>query len=224
MSPRSTRRRRIAATLAISALSLGVSAPAGAQDGDISHRSRYSHAVYTSDLRSTRVEVAVGWNDPAGGAIEKSLEVEVTQKWCSGKTLVTRELSGSTDRYLGKTNPRYSYSTALANLRLTGTRTSTPAGAGCTKPEASRTTSRAVSIDAVVLTDVRGRGERLSYTQEDGGSYTYQESSASGALFLAEWEGWFGFTREAAEPGETWLWEGFWADARGVDVASLLPD
>ncbi len=228
---RPTTRRRLRAAGLVALLSAGsigagaVTAPvAGAQGNDISHRSRYGQAIYRVSEKNTRIRVATGWNDPAGGPVEKTLEVEVTQKWCDGSRLVERTMSGQTDDYFGKTNPAYGYSTSIANVTLEGTVTTTPAGRSCKEPQAEKARTQPVKLGALVVSDIRATGTPEKYTKDDGGEYTYQDATASGAILMSEFGSWYGFKREAREPGETWLWEGYWADARGVDVASLVPE
>lgn len=224
MTNRTTRRRTARVAIALAAAGIGITACAPQPRGDDnSHHARYSQAVYASYLRNTRVVVAVGWNDPADGPARKSVDVSVTQSWCDGTTLIERSLTGARDDYAGVTDPAQAYSIGFGGIDLAGTETSTPAGENCTAPDPAAATAVPRSFAAFVLSTVTGGGDRVSYTRDDGGEFTYEDAGASGALVLPETDGWFGFESQADEPGETWLWEAFWADARGVDVASALP-
>ena len=77
-----------------------LAANVGSAPGSVSHLSKWSHGEWTVQKRNTKVEVNLGFDDPAGQNPVKVGEVRVTQSWCDRsaptKVLVERQLASST--------------------------------------------------------------------------------------------------------------------------------
>lgn len=214
--------RRAASIASITMLGIGASAcvpePAPV---DNSHTSSWASATFSSELRNTLVEIAAGIDDPAGGNLGKQLQVRLTQSWCDVETLVERTLEGDASTFGGDVKVLNGTASVAGTVALTGEETRTPAGPGCASPQTGSAITAPVTIGSTVEAEIRGGGTVVRYTRDDGGEYTYEDSSATGGIDLANGEGSFDFTSSVA--AGTWLWQGFWADARGLDIDTLLP-
>lgn len=219
IAPRSLRR---AATIAsLTAIAFGATACPPQPTPDVSHTSRWTNATFAAAERNTTLEIAAGIDDPAGGNLGKQLEVRLTQSWCDTDTLVERSLEGGAAAFTGDVRTTHGTANVAGTVILTGTDVRTPAGPGCTAPQTADAVTAAVSLGADVQAEVTGLGTATTYTREDGGEYIYQDASATGSLTLAGGEGSFVFGSSVA--AGTWLWQGHWADARGLDIDTLLP-
>lgn len=222
MSPIRTWKRRGASVAMVAGLGLAAACVPGGPN-DISHLSRWSNATFSSEVKNTQVVIASGEDDPAGGGMQKTIEVTVTQSFCDGTTLVQNSLGGSASSFLGYVAPQDGNSSVLGTVPLTGTATATPAGPGCATPSGPGVTTPIAAGAQLLSVVVTGKtGAQISYTRDDGGEYTYQDASATGGVvFSGAVSGLYEFG--SSEPAGTWLWQGYWADATGVDVPSLIP-
>lgn len=213
--------RRLVAAASLAIVGVGAAcAPMPPAPADISHLSKWTNASFSSPVKGTELTVSAGIDDPAGGHPFKTVEVSLAQSFCDGSTQVSRELQGTSSTFAGVVDSAIGVGSVSASLTLAGTETRTPAGEGCTAPTGSGVTTP-LSIGATVNASVTGVGEVLTYTREDTGAYRYQDATAIGSLSLAG-EG-SGISFLGAVEGSSWIWQGFWADARGIDVASLIP-
>lgn len=217
-------RRAVAGAVALTVLGGVAAANVGAAPGSVSHTSKWTHAEWTIAKRNTKVEVNLGYDDPAGSGVVRVAEVLVSQSWCdrsgSTKYLVDRQLSSSTSSPFSINEPRKNLSAVLNLGPMRGTETRTPAGTG---PDCGEPTGPAVATPATVtaITAVNIRrapgSAALEYERpEQTGSFYYRDAIASGQVTLLEADGYYGLP--AARSTGSWFWEGFWKDATGVEI------
>jgi len=214
----------IAGAVALTVLGGAGAANVGSAPGSISHLSEWSHGEWTIPKRNTKVEVNLGFDDPAGQNPVKVGEVLVSQSWCdrstATKVLVERQLASSTSTPFSLNEPRKSNAAFLNVGTLTGTETRTPAGTGsnCGEPTGAPVVKN-TSVTAITAISMRRApgSTALEYDRpEETGSFFYRDAVASGQLSLIEADGYYplGGGRSAG----SWFWEGSWDDASGVEI------
>lgn len=214
----------LAGAVALTVLGGAVAANAGSAPGSVSHTSRWTHAEWSVNKRNTKVEVNLGYDDPAGANPVRVGEVIVSQSWCDRsaptKVLVERQLSSSTPTPFSINEPRKNTAALLNLAPLRGTETRTPAGTGpdCGEPS-GLAVAKPASVTAITAINVsRAPGSTgLEYERpEQTASFYYRDAVASGQLTLLEADGFYPLW--GGQSGGSWFWEGFWEDATGVEI------
>jgi hypothetical protein len=227
MSQPVTRRglRKLAAgVVALSVFGGLAAANVGSAPGSVGHVSRWTHAEWTLQKRNTKVEVNLGYDDPAGSNVVKVGEVRVSQSWCDRsrptRVLVERQLASTTSQPFSINEPRRNQGAFLNAGPLVGTETRTPAGTGetCGEPTGAPVV-RTASVTAITAINVRrAQGSApLEYERpEETASFYYRDAVADGQLSLVEPDGYYALY--AGRSAGSWFWEGVWADATGVEI------
>jgi hypothetical protein len=195
----------------------------GSAPGSVSHTSQWSHAEWSLSKRNTKVEVNLGFDDPAGAAPVRVAEIRVSQSWCDRsrptKVLVERELESTTRNPFALNNPRGNNGALLNASQLVGTESRTSAGTG---PDCGAPTGPAVvrntRVWAITWANIsRAPGSvALQWGRPEGAAFYYRDAVASGQLTLLEADGFYDLP--AGRSAGSWFWEGFWQDATGVEI------
>jgi hypothetical protein len=214
----------VAGAVALTVLGGAAAANVGSAPGSVSHLSKWSHGEWTLQKRNTKVEVNLGFDDPAGQNPVKVGEVRVTQSWCDRsaptKVLVERQLASSTGAPFSINDPRKNTAAFLNVSTLTGTETRTPAGTGpdCGAPTGAPAVKN-TSVTAITAINMRRApgSTALEYDRpEETGSFYYRDAVGSGQLSLIEPDGYYALGGHRSTG--SWFWEGFWEDATGVEI------
>ncbi len=213
-----------AAAIALTVFGGVAVANVGSAPGSVSHLSRWSHGEWSIPKRNTRVEVNLGYDDPAGAPAVKVAEIRVSQSWCDRskptKYLVARELASTTRNPWAVDEPRRGTAGLLNAGLLTGTESRTPAGTGpdCGEPTGEPVVKNA-SVTAITVVNLvpAGGSTPLEYERpEQTANFYYRDAVGSGQLSLVEPDGYYPLY--GGQAAGSWFWEGFWQDATGVEI------